>query len=291
MLTLGRRDKYAYKLISPSLIILISVLVVPLLFSLVTSFMKYNLLETSAMTFTGFKNYLFTLSNKDILSSLKITLIYVSVSVTIEMVFGTTIALILNMPFFGYKIVRVIILLPMLTSPAVTALSWRLILHPQRGVLNYLLSFFGVKNIVWLSAQLAFPVLVAIEVWMFTPFVTLMVLAGLQGISEEVLEASIVDGANGLQRTFKIVLPMVKPVLKVALIFRTIFALRNFPLPWVLTGGGPANATNVFGIELYKQAFRYYDVGIASAMSWILVVITASLSIFYIHSTTQEPLQ
>jgi len=286
---LGSKDKYAYKLIIPSIIYLFVILIVPLMFTLFLSTYNWNLIGDSR-EFVGIKNFLNILSDKEVIHSFKLTFIFVFVSVSVEFILGTAIALLLNRPFKGYNIVRVIMLIPMMISSTIVSLAWRLILHSERGVLNYLLILLGLDSQIWLGRDLAFPTIIAIEIWMSTPFITLMVLAGLQAVPEELMDAALVDGANWWQRLTKVTFPIIKPVVMVAFIFRTMFALRNFALPWVLTAGGPANRTNVFSIELYRQAFSYYQIGNSSAMSLILVVITVILSIFYIRLMSRESL-
>lgn len=286
---LESKDKYAYKLIIPSMVCLFVTLLVPLIFSLFLSTYDWDLMG-DFREFVGMNNFINTLSNPEVIHSLKITFIFVFVSVSVELILGTAIALLLNRSFKGYKAVRVIMLLPMMISPTILALSWRLILHSEKGVLNYLLILLGLDSQTWLGGDLAFLTLIAIKIWISTPFIILMVLAGLQAVPEALIDAAIVDGANWWQRLTKISFPIIKPIISVALIFETMFALRNFALPWVLTGGGPANKTNVFAIELYRQAFSYYQIGNSSAMSLILVVITVILSIFYIRMLSREPL-
>lgn len=290
-ITIGRsKESYAYRMILPSIVVLVLVLVVPLFLSAYMSFHSWSLLGQQEREFVGLANYIEVFTSTRILDSLRITLIFVVASVSIEFLLGLGIALILNRPFRGYKAVRVVMLFPMLISPAIIALVWRLILHPTRGILNYILVSLGFQAQVWFDRELALVVLVAIEIWMQTPFIVLMILAGLQSIPQDLMDAAAVDGTNGFQRLTRVILPIIQPVIMVALVFRTMFALRNFPLPWVLTGGGPAGATNVFGIELYRQAFSYYHLGMAGAMSWVLVLITAVMSIMYIRFTYREAL-
>lgn len=286
-----KKDRYAYGLIIPSLIVLFVVLFVPLLFSFYVSWFKWSLVGDVDKHFVGISNFVKLLTDAEVINSLRVTFIFVSVSIALEFALGIPIALLLNRPFKGCNLVRVIIFIPMMLSPTVVALMWRLILHAERGILNYILSFFGVGIIVWVGSKLALPTLIFIEVWMQTPFVILMVLAGLQAIPVHIIEASRVDGVNRWQQLVFIELPMIQPVLLVALIFRTMFALRNFPLPWVLTKGGPGNATNVMGIELYRRAFRYFEMGSAAALSWILVAVTAVVSLVYIKMMTREAVE
>lgn len=283
------RERYAYSMILPSMIILFIALLAPLMYSLVISLFDWPLMEPRRL-FVGIRNYLVLLRREQVLRSLMITLRFVFFSVAFEMVLGVGIAMILNQQFKWRNIIRLAILLPMMASPAVVALSWRMILHADRGVLNYLVGLLGIDPQVWLGADWAFAAIVAVDVWRSTPFVILMILAGLQAIPEELLDAAQVDGASPWQTFIRVTVPLLRPVILVSLIFRTMFALRNFPIPWVLTGGGPLDRTNVIGIEIYRQGFFFYDMGMASALSWLLVILTVVLSVLYIRLTSREPL-
>ena len=285
---LSSKDKYAYKLIIPALIIFFISLICPLIFSLFLSFYKWKLTDISLKQFIFIKNYVSLLSDSEVIYSLIRTLKFTTLAVGLEIILGIGIALLLNLEIKGRRLIRVIILIPMMLSDAVVALMWRLILNLEQGILNYLLSMLGITPIFWLGKELSLYSIIFVEIWMFTPFVVLLVLASLQAIPQEIIEASKVDGANSIQRFFRIIFPMIRPVVLVALIFRTIFALRCFSLPWVLTGGGPANATNFVGIELYRQGFIYLNIGKASALSWILVLITMALALLYIKSLSRE---
>ena len=285
---LSSKDKYAYKLIMPALILFFIVLICPLIFSLFLSFYKWKLTDIGPKPFIFIKNYVRLFSDSEVIYSLIRTLKFVALSVGLEIILGIGIALLLNLKIKSRNLIRVIILIPMMLSSSVVALMWRLILDAQQGILNYLLFKLGITPIFWFAKELALYSLIFIEVWMFTPFVVLLVLAALQVIPQEIIEASKVDGANSVQRFFRITFPMIRPAVSVVLVFRTMFALRSFALPWILTDGGPANATNLIGIELYKLAFSYYDIGKASALSWILVLITMALSLFYIRIISRE---
>ena len=283
-------QRYAMRYIWPSLIYLGVVLLIPLLFSVVASFTKWELMPPSGVKFIGLDNYIKLFQNAEARASAVVTLKYLLFSVSLQMILGFLIAAFLNVDFRGCKFVRVVVLLPMMLSPTIIALAWKLILNYDRGVLNYLLTEIlgqGAAQ-VWLGKDWAFRTLIFVEVWSNTPFVVMMILAGLQAIPTDVMEAAAIDGASRVQRTFRIVIPMMRHIILVALIFRTTFALRDFPLPWVLTAGGPANLTNIFGIELYKQAFKYYHLGYSSALSWILILLTFGFSILYTKITLKK---
>lgn len=281
-----RENRYALRYIYPTFTVLLIVLILPLCFSIVASFMKWNLVPRN-IRWIGLKNYTDIFSDPKIWHAAQLTISFTVLAVAIEMLLGFLIASFLNIDFKGNRFVRVIVLLPMMLSPTVIAMCFKLILNYDRGLLNKFVSFlFGsAARQVWLGKDWAFLAVLLVEVWINTSFVVLNVLAGLQSVNQDIIEASKIDGAGTLQRTWHIILPSIRSVLLVALIFRTTFALRNFAVPYVLTGGGPADYTQFYSLELYKEAFGKYHIGFASALSWLLIVLTMVLSVFYTKLT------
>lgn len=280
------QHRYGMRYIYPAFITLGVVLLLPLLFSIAAGFMKWTLVP-KRIRWEGLGNYQKLFTDDGFWHAMWLTLRFTVLSVGLEMVLGFLIAAFLNTDFKGSKVVRVILLLPMMLSPTIIAMCWKLMLNYDRGVVNQVLvALFGNgARQVWLGKDWAFYSVLLVDVWVNTSFVVLNMLAGLQAISVDVLEASRIDGANSFQRTIRIVIPLLKPVILVALIFRTTFALRSFPIAYVLTGGGPANYTQFFSLELYQEAFGKYNVGYASAMSWILIIITFAMSVAYTRIT------
>ena len=283
-----RGDRLAVCMLVPAMSIIILILLVPLMYSLVTSFFQYNPMHPENNAFVGLSNYINILTDPDGRKSLYKTIIFAGVSVSFELVLGVIFALILNLSFRGNRLVRTIILVPMMVSQVVAALSWLLMFHADVGLLNYLLGLFGIPGQLWLGNELAMVSVILVEIWQHTPFVTLIVLAGLQGLPKEVLEAAAVDGASGWRRLWTVVLPLIKPIILVALVFRTMFTLRVFSPVWVLTGGGPANETLVAGVDIYRTAFRYHEFGTATALSWILIFVTFVITIIYMYFLRRE---
>lgn len=279
-------QRYAMRYLYPAFIVLGAVLLLPLIFSAAASLMRWRLIPKD-IRWLGLGNFIKLFGDNDVWHSIGLTLRFTVISVAFEMVAGYLVAAFLNIDFKGNKLVRVIVLLPMMLPPTIIALCWKLIMNYDRGVLNQVLAFIfgnGAKQ-VWLGKDWAFYSVLLVEVWISTPFVVLNVLAGLQAVSTDIIEASKIDGANIVQRAYYVVIPVIKPVLLVALIFRTTFSLRNFPIAYVLTGGGPANYTQFFALELYQEAFGKYHIGYASALSWLLIIVTFALSIGYTKIT------
>ncbi len=275
-------NKSGYLFLLPALLTIFIVFIIPLITSLYLSFSKWNYLEAgSTPKFVGLQNYINDLTNPQDINSFKITFIFVFITIALELIIGVSIALLLNRKFKGLNIFRTLIILPMMVSEVVAALCWRYMLQADFGIINYFLVKIGIEGQVWTGGKYAFLSIVLVEVWQQTPFVILIIIAALQSLPTDVLEAADVDGASYFQRLFKIVLPLIKPQILVILAFRTIFAMRVFTQPWLLTGGGPADKTLVLGINIYREAFRYYDMGSANSLSWLLTGATILIVIAY----------
>ena len=234
--------------------------------------------------FVLFQNYFYLLSDSGFWQSLKFTIIFIIVSVPLEIFLGIIFTLVLNyeIPYKGF--IRVCVLLPWAIPAAISARLWELIYNYSYGLANFLLLKIRIINepVNWLETGFsAFVALVIADVWKTRPFVAIILLAGLQAIPKEIYYQAVIDRANFLQRFFKITLPLLKPAIIIALLFRTIDAIRIFDLIYVLTKGGPGGATT--SLSLY--AYKYYitgDFGYASSISVILFIISFIASIIYL---------
>lgn len=270
-----------YLFIAPTVLVLLTILVYPMIQTLLYSFESYSLLRPDARTYIGLDNYRRLLNDSQFWTSLRVTLVYTAVAVAIEFVLGMALALLLNRNIVGRRLIRTVILLPFFSTPVVIALAWKLMLHTEFGLVNYLLSVVGLTPQNWFGPGLALPSLIGIEVWQHTSFVVLILLAGLQALPHEPIEAAIIDGANRWQLFTQVTLPLLRPVILVALVFRTMFTLRVFDTIWVLTGGGPADETRTFSIGIYLSGFRQFELGYGAALSWVLMLITMAVSLVY----------
>lgn len=283
------RDLEGYLYLAPAIVILVSVFVIPMALSLILSVFDWNYLEAeSSMTYVGLQNYISILRDSNDRNSFAVTGVFVVCSVSAQLLLGIVIALLLSSKRRGIGLLRTLIIMPMLISDVVIALCWRFILQTDFGVANVILKYLGMEPQMWTDMKWALPVIIAVDVWQHTSFVILMILAGLQGIPVELGEAAMVDGANYLQRLFKITIPFIMPQILIALIFRTMFAIRVFTGPWVLTGGGPADKTMVLGINIYRQGFRYYEMGRGNALAWLMIVATTAIVLVYINLLSKE---
>ncbi|MDL1970184.1 MAG: sugar ABC transporter permease [Candidatus Desulfofervidaceae bacterium] len=278
---LKKEVKTAYLFVSPLLLVIFIFVFIPILGTCLNSF--FQDIPFLPRKFVGIKNYIFLIKNQDFWVALRFTLLFTLVAVTLETVLGLSFALLLKEKFPGRGILRTILLIPWAIPTVVSARIWQLIYNYNYGLLNYILSSVGVSHkINWLgTSKSAFWALVIADVWKTTPFVAIILLAGLQAIPDEIYKQAKVDGARLMKRFLFITLPLLRPALMVALIFRTADSLRIFDLVYVLTGGGPAGATRTISI----LGFQYYtsaDFGLGAAVSFITFLIVFIFSIFYI---------
>lgn len=267
----------------PSVLILIVVLAVPLIYSLVVSFFDTNLKSSGLGNFVGLQNYLSALTDSYFLGSMGTTFIFTAGVVCVEFAVGLGIALLLNSNVTGKNIYFSIILVPMMITPVAVGLIWRLLLHSELGIVNYLLEQIGISGQAWLAdSSLALKTVMFIDVWQNVPYMVLVILAGLVSLPGEPYEAARVDGASGLQRFRYLTLPMMVPTFMVVLLMRAITALKTYDLIYVLTKGGPGVETEVISYHIYQEAFRNLEIGSASAMSYLLVLVIAPIAFIFI---------
>lgn len=263
------------------LLFLLLLILVPVLGTLYNSLFRDTVFLPKE--FLGLGNYGALLSQSGFRQAALFTLLFVVVSVPLELALGMALALLLNEPIRGRGWFRATVLIPWAIPAAISARTWELIYNYQYGPANYLLHLLGLEPVNWLGSDIgAFLAVVLADAWKTTPFVALILLAGLAAIPRDLIQQAQVDGAHIGQRFLHVILPLLRPVLVVALLFRTIDALRIFDLNYVLTGGGPGGATTSFSLLGYKY-FLAGDFGTGSAVSVILFVIALGLSLAYIH--------
>jgi multiple sugar transport system permease protein len=233
--------------------------------------------------FSGIKNYTTAFENSEFRDALVTTFEFTVISVSIELVLGLAMAMAMHSAFKGRGLLRATVLIPWATITAVTAITWRSIFEPKLGFAPQVLGSLGIgKDIVWLGEQgYALAVMILADVWKTAPFMALLLLAGLQVIPDDVYEAARMDGATAWQRFTKITLPLLRPAILVALLFRTLDALRIFDLPAVLTQG--ANGTNTLSLYAYQQLAQNRLIGLGSALSVITFAIVMIVSFLYIR--------
>jgi multiple sugar transport system permease protein len=285
--TINRREQLiGWLLLIPALLVLSLVFVYPIVRAFWLSLFTENLSTQLQPVFSGLANYSRMLGDGRFWQSMGNTTIFTVVSVLLELVLGMGIALVLNQSFRGRGIVRTIAIIPWALPTAIMGLAWTWIFNDQFGVVNDLLQRLGLiqTGISWLGEPtLAMMALIIADVWKTTPFISIILLAGLQSIPQDLYEAHSMDGANPWQSFCQITLPLLMPQILIALLFRFAQAFGIFDLVQVMTGGGPAGATETVSIYIYSTVMRYLDFGYGAA----LVVVTFLLLILAVAITAR----
>jgi len=261
-------------------------IVFPLIWSLYLSFFSYRATEPFAdRQFVGLANFARVFNNPEVWERFIITGKFVALAVFFEFILGFFLALLLNRDFKGKGILTTLFILPMMFSPVVMGKFFRFILNTNWGVMNYILGrLFGISRIPWVTSyEWAVPSIVMTDVWIWTPFMLLLTLAGLSTVPRYLYEAAEVDRASGWFKFRYITLPHIFPLLILALLFRTMDAFRFFDVVYVLTEGGPGYSTQILPFYIYKQAFQYWRTGESCALAYIFLVIIIALSSIYIN--------
>jgi len=279
---LERQRRLAWYLIVPAVLVVFLVIGYPLIQVLVYSVLKYKLDGVTPPSFVGLGNYAFILTDPDFWLAVQNTLVFSVFSVTLECVLGLTVALVANSNFKGRSILRVAILIPWAIPTVVSSKIWAWMFNDIYGVVNVLLFNFHLisQKIAFLATPAtALPVIIAVDVWKTTPFMALLLLAGLGLIPGDLYEAAAIDGASKIRQFFSLTLPLIMPTLLVALIFRTLDALRVFDIFYVMVGGQGNMAT----MAIYNQQWlvSFLDAGTGSAASVIILVIIMAFVVLY----------
>lgn len=261
----------------PTIAFLIIFNIFPLLYSLGYSFTDFRASTKDPVNFIGLRNYAELLSDPFIWSNFTITAKYVIISVVGQLVVGFGLALLLNRPFPFKGLITTLLLLPMMLSMAVVGLFWKLLYDPSWGVINYVL---GLGKFGWLSdPDIALYAIAITDIWMWSPFVMLLSLAGLSAVPKHLYEAASIDRAGKLYTFFRITLPLVAPILMIAVIFRTMEAFKTFDLAYIMSG---QPTTELISIRLYKMAFQEWQTGKASAFAYIVLIMVLCITNIYV---------
>jgi len=275
----------AYLYLLPSLVVMFIALVYPMIEASVQSLYRWNPLRYGLnKKFVLFQNYQDIFSDPLFYKTLWNSLFLTVASVGIEFILGLGIALLLYGDIKCKGLFKTAVIVPMMMAPMLAGLIWKLFLDSEFGLFNHILRMIHVPTVNWVgSATFALPTIIIVEVWQYTSFVILVLLAGLQAIPVEQFEAAEVDGASQWQRLIHIILPWLKPLILIVILFRVLFVFRTFDTIFLLLGsaGGVANNAMVFGIYLYHKAFMLFNLGRASGISIIMLVLTAALSIVF----------
>lgn len=275
-------NKYLYYYLTPAVVMLVALCAFPLLVLIYNSFTDMSMVKP-VTNFVGLRNFRKLLTNPDFWNRFVTTMKYVVSAVVIEMVLGFAIALLFQIKLRAKKLLRLIIIIPMVAAPVAMCFLWTIMFNPKMGVLNYLLSLVNISPQMWTSSpDTALFSVILVEIWMNTPFVFLLVSSGMTALPQELFEAAVMDGAGFWQMLRKMLLPLLSPVLSIAFLFRLQDSFKVFDIIYVLTGGGPGTATETMNISIYKTAFQYSRIGSASAQALLLYIFVFAMSYFII---------
>jgi multiple sugar transport system permease protein len=278
-----RNDPIKYYFIWPAFMVVLAVAIFPLIYSLSISFMHFRLIPPLPPRFIGFDNYIDLLGQERFRAVIWTTSIIVVVSVALQYVIGFSVALMLNARLPGAKLFRVGLLLPMLIAPVAVALIARMMLNPTIGPLNELTTLFGFPNLPFLTDKYwALGSIIAVEVWQWTPFVILLMLAGLQTLPEDVYEAATLENTGPWRQFWDITFPMLLPI-SVAIIFiRAIESFKVMDTVFIMTGGGPGIATETLTLFAYQEGFKKFNMGYTSALSFLFLIFIIVIGVVYL---------
>jgi multiple sugar transport system permease protein len=276
---LDRYDRYL--LPAPALIVVVAMLAFPIGYTVYLSFHEWSG-GLRPPEFLGLDNLTRSLTDGLFWGSVWRTVYFVTLSVGLQIVLGVGAALLFHQRFRGRGIARTFFMFPMIATPAAVALVWKMMYDPTIGVLNYLVQSVGGPTLLWISdAKLAIPALAIVDTWMWTPLVMLIVLAGLAALPQEPFEAAKVDGAGEIRTFFSITLPLLKPVIGVAALFRLIDAIKTFDIIKVITDGGPGDASETLNLYAFKQGLSYLHFGYGSMLLvWLTILVFGVAVVF-----------
>lgn len=275
----------------PAIIFVGLLMIFPVLYTFFLSFTNMNLTSGMPASFVWFSSYARVLTEPRFLDAVYRTFSFTFFAVAFEGIIGVAIALILHRAFVGRGIAKFLLLLPLVATPVAVGIVFNLFYDPTIGLLNYVLQSIGLPGSSWVSsARTVIASLVLVDIWQWTPMITLIVLAGLAGMSEEPVEAARVDGASEWQILWHVTIPMVMPVILTALILRLVDALKTFDIIYAMTRGGPGYASETLNIMGYKYSFEYFRMGQSAVIlvALFLIVFACSMLIMKLRSASEE---
>ena len=283
--SVARREAWGRRLpLLPALIYVFVMTQIPFVLTIYYSFFNWNLLKPGSFHFTGLDNYGTLLTDESIRTAVWNTVVLTVCVIAISVVLGVAVAMLLNSDVIGKGLLRTLMIAPFLIMPTAAALVWKdTLLNPLFGLLPYLLTPFGLERVDWVN-RFPMATVVAVEVWRWTPFMMLIILAGLQSQNPEVLEAAQVDGANSVQTFRRITLPLVRPFIELGALLGSLFVVQTYDSIYMLTYGGPGEDTTNIPFLLYLVAFQGFSIGQASAIGVVAVVLTIIIATFALRT-------
>jgi multiple sugar transport system permease protein len=275
-------------LVLPAIILILVIAIYPIIFQIYLSLHRYALgFPWSTRVYQGIKNYINILTSDSFLNSLKLTIAFTLIVTILSLVVGLSIAIIVNRDFKYKTLIVTSILIPQSISPAIVGLVWKLMYNTEYGIFNYFLKPFGLE-IVWLGSKFSFISVIITSVWLASSFMTLVTLAGLQNLPVDVFDAGKIDGANNYQMFRHITIPLLKPVVGIAVLLQQVACFHVFSTIFIMTGGGPGEKTNVLALEIYRKGIESGLASYAAGVATILVLVALFTSFLFLKIMGQE---
>jgi multiple sugar transport system permease protein len=285
----GRLSRWAHRhaqwiFPAPAVVLVAAIILYPIVYTGWMSLQEWFASSLTGPRYIGLENYgKILVGDARFREAVVRTIYFTIVAVAAETILGVAMALLFNREFWGRGLLRTLAILPMVATPTAIALVFVMMYHPTLGVANYLVTAVGLSPFRWTySSQTALYALALVDVWQWTPLIMLIALAGLASLPREPYEAAYLDGATPIQSFWHITLPLLRPTLVVAILFRSIDALKTFDIIFVMTQGGPANASETINILLFNQAFSYFNMGYAASMAVALFALVMGASLLLI---------
>lgn len=284
-----REQRIYFFWLLPFLIIFGVLTIIPALLNFYLSLTPWNLMRPGSQKFVGLRNYIALASDSRFWNSLWVSFYYIFIPVTIQMILGFLWALALRPRLKGTQVIRTLLLIPMVIPPVIVGLTWKVLFTPNLGGINYYLKMISIQGPDWLNRPFTAQIAVLIAaVWEWSPFVMLLLLAAMENLPSEAMEAATIDGVNKLQMVRFIVLPLIKPVMIIVLLFRIMDALGILPLVFVMTKGGPASATEIINFYAYMSGFVYYKIGYAASLITVLFALVFALNWYFLSAVAKQ---
>ena len=275
---------FDFLMVLPALVALVAMVGGPLAYTIGLSFTDWHISSIRPPGWAGITNFLNMFQDGSFYRALWVTLYFTFGSLVLQIIMGVALAELLNRQFVGKAVVRSVLILPMASTPVALSILWRLMLHPTLGILNHFISALGLSPQPWLAqGTTVLPVLIMVDVWHWTPLIMLIAMAGMSAIDRTLYEAAVIDGASDLQRFRRITLPLIRPAVVVAAMLRLMDSLKTFDEIYVITGGGPGNASRILNLYIFDQGFRYFRMGYASSLVIFMTLFMMGLTLMLIR--------
>lgn len=287
-----KRKLEPYVFLAPLLLIMVIFLLVPIVKAAIMSFQYYYIAKPSpdGNYFVGLKNYQAVLSDEYFFNSVKVTALYILVTVLGRYVLGFIAALLLNVKFLGRGLARALLIIPWAVPEVVACLVWILMYDRDYGIINFLLGNAGIlsENIAYLQdVSVALPAAMVVNIWKGFPFVAVMLLAGMQSVSSDMYEAADIDGASWFQKVWYITIPGIKSVSTIVFLLLIIWTIKDYAIAYVLAKGGPSRATEILTIYVQQTGFKYFDFGKAAAAGMLMLLVSLVFTYFYFKAVNR----